>query len=206
LLSLEYIQGLRPPQPNRSLTAKDQLCKNGWMASVLQLRRDITSRPEICSIGEINVRHYQGDTDVPAWLALRHQAFARQRIGVRQWTEGDFHAEFTGRWWWQPERMWLAEILENDSIGAVGQAKHQLIATATLAMRGEADQTQQARPVVHWLVVHPRWRRRGIARLLMAHLEAAAWDAGYREIWLETHAAWEAAVKFYQSLGYRQVE
>jgi ribosomal protein S18 acetylase RimI-like enzyme len=57
---------------------------------------------------------------------------------------------------------------------------------------------------VHWLIVRSNWRRHGVGRLLMAHLETAAWDAGYREVWLETHVAWEAAVKFYRSLGYAQ--
>ena len=70
----------------------------------------------------------------------------------------------------------------------------------TLALRG-ADEA--ARPVVHWLAVLPAWRRRGIGRLLMSVLEARAWELGYREVWLETHAAWEEAVRFYRALGYR---
>ena len=56
--------------------------------------------------------------------------------------------------------------------------------------------------MVHWLLVDPRWRRRGIGRLLMSHLELAAWDDGWREMQLETHAGWAAAVAFYQSMGY----
>ena len=43
-------------------------------------------------------------------------------------------------------------------------------------------------PVVHWLVVHPAWRRRGIGRLLMSHLERAAWDDGWREVEVEAPA------------------
>jgi GNAT superfamily N-acetyltransferase len=180
------------------------------MASILQLRRQIESRPEISSIPGVEIRHYQGEADIPAWLQLRHQAFARQRMGVRQWSSNDFHAEFTGRWWWQPEHMWLAESVNSWSESlplAAGQgsgasSQRQLIGTVTLAMRGEPDQSEPVRPVVHWLIVHPRWRRRGIGRLLMAQLESAAWEAGHRDLWLETHTAWEAAVKFYQSLGY----
>jgi GNAT superfamily N-acetyltransferase len=60
-------------------------------------------------------------------------------------------------------------------------------------------------PVVHWLLVDPAWRRRGVGRLLMLHLELAAWHDGYREIELETHAGWGAAVAFYQSMGYAPV-
>ena len=67
-------------------------------------------------------------------------------------------------------------------------------------MRGEPG---SAKPVVHWLMVHPRWRRRGIAKCLMAHLELAAWNAGHRAIYLETHTAWQAAAEFYSAMGYQ---
>ena len=61
-----------------------------------------------------------------------------------------------------------------------------------------------ARPVVHWLAVLPGWRRRGIGRLLLSRLHQDCWDAGYRQVWLETHAAWQAAVRLYRELGYRE--
>jgi GNAT superfamily N-acetyltransferase len=61
------------------------------------------------------------------------------------------------------------------------------------------------RPALHWLAVHPQWRRRGVGRRLVATLERAAWDAGYREIVAETHADWRAAAAFYERLGYRPV-
>jgi len=89
--------------------------------------------------------------------------------------------------------MWFAE-----PIGLLGKER-QPVGTVTLAMRGERE---QAKPVVHWLAVLPRWRRRGIAQLLMNTLEAACWDAGYRQIWLETHTAWSAAAQFYAKYGY----
>jgi GNAT superfamily N-acetyltransferase len=174
------------------------------MANVLQLRRRLDQRSEIDSVAGIEVRHYLGEQDIPTWLELRHQAFARQRIGVRQWARDDFLAEFVSRWWWQPHCMWLAENIDDAQTAPHAGVPRQLVGTVTLAMRGEAHQSAQAHPAVHWLMVRPAWRRRGIGRLLMAHLEAAAWDAGRREIWLETHAAWEAAVKFYQSMGYRE--
>jgi GNAT superfamily N-acetyltransferase len=69
----------------------------------------------------------------------------------------------------------------------------------TLALRGAGPQAQ---PVVHWLAVHPAWRRRGVGRLLMAALEACAWDAGGRTLALETHEDWRAAIEFYGALGY----
>jgi GNAT superfamily N-acetyltransferase len=165
------------------------------MATVLQLRKSLYTRTNPLSVGGVAVRTFETDGDIAAFLDLRHRAFARQRIGVRQWTRDDFLQEFVNHWWWQPTRMWFAE---QESEIATGAPK-QLVGSATLAMRGEPN---SARPVVHWLMVLPTARRQGIGRLLMAHVERAAWDAGHREVYLETHAQWLAAVQFYESLGY----
>ena len=89
--------------------------------------------------------------------------------------------------------MWFAEMLvEPDG----GRARC-IVGSVTLAARGPA-----ARPVAHWLMVLPSMRRCGIGRLLMATLETACWDAGQRQVWLETHAAWSEAAALYRTLGY----
>jgi ribosomal protein S18 acetylase RimI-like enzyme len=178
------------------------------MSSVLQLCRRLESRPESPQDVSFFVRSYRDESDIEPWLELRHQAFARQRIGVRQWNRDDFLAEFVNRWWWQPQRMWLAESNGLQQSGNLSETlpasnKPQLIGAVTLSMRGE-QHSDHIKPAVHWLIVHPRWRRRGIGKLLMAHLETAAWDAGFQEVWLETHTAWDAAVKFYRQLGYTE--
>jgi GNAT superfamily N-acetyltransferase len=160
------------------------------MASVLQLRRELIERPQVDAIEGVSVRSF-AESDVENWLHLRHLAFARERVGVREWNQVDFVEEFSHRWWWRPDWMWLAEIGPGELVGSV-----------TLAMRGEAG---AAKPVVHWLMVRRDCRRKGIARLLMSHLEAAACDAGHREICLETHAGWDAAVRFYAARGYQQI-
>ena len=162
------------------------------MTTVLQMMKHLDAEPRLASVDGVAVRAFRHD-DVDAWLSLRDRAFARERVGVRAWSETDFRREFLGRWWWRPEWMWLAE---HDS----GDDGTELVGSVSLAMRGESD---RAKPVVHWLMVAPRWRRRGVGRLLLSQSEQAAWAAGYREIWLETHARWEAAVKFYEALGYR---
>jgi GNAT superfamily N-acetyltransferase len=133
---------------------------------------------------------YAGPEDIARWLDVRHRAFARLKVGVRQWTRNDFESEFLAKWWWQPERMWFAE----------SAAEAQITGTITLAMRGDQS---AAVPVIHWLAVLPAWRRRGIGRLLVSALEAHAWDAGYRRVYLETHTAWTAAVELYEKLGYQ---
>jgi GNAT superfamily N-acetyltransferase len=137
------------------------------------------------------LRHYGGEQDIAQWLAVRHAAFARQRFGVRQWTEADFQTEFLHKWWWAPQRMWFAEAEQGLQSGCVG--------AVAMAFRGKPE---AATPVVHWLAVLPAWRRRGIASHLMTALEQACWDAGYRRIDLETHVGWTAAVEFYRARGY----
>jgi GNAT superfamily N-acetyltransferase len=165
------------------------------MATVLQMRKELAAIPEITPIRGIAVRTFEGDGDIADFLELRHRSFARQRVGVRQWTPTDFLQEFTNHWWWQPSRMWFAEATGE----IAGTAPNQLLGSVTLAMRGNPP---SARPAVHWLVVLPSARRQGVGRLLMSHLERAAWDAGHREVLLETHAQWLAAVQFYEALGY----
>jgi GNAT superfamily N-acetyltransferase len=162
------------------------------MSSVLHFRRQLFRPPDVADVPGISVRNIAISDDVAAWLALRDRAMADQIPRVRPWSESDFFSEMQSKPWWRPERMWLAFAAETACpIGAV-----------TLALREGSISTI---PVVHWLLVDPAWRRRGIGRLLMFHLELAAWNDGWRQIELETHAGWSAAVAFYQSIGYAPV-
>lgn len=52
--------------------------------------------------------------------------------------------------------------------------------------------------------VDPGARGRGIARALMAHVEAVAVELGYRRIVLETGLRQPEAISLYESLGYRR--
>ena len=140
------------------------------------------------------LRNFAVPGDVEIWLDLRRRSFARQKLGVRDWDASDFAREFLDKNWWQPEAMWFVEIQR------VPMRSHAAVGTVTLARRGDG---QEAKPVVHWLAVLPAYRGRGIARLLMATLEAAVWDAGGRQIWLETHSQWLEAARLYEALGYR---
>lgn len=162
------------------------------MPAVLHFRRQLFRPPDAVEVPGICVRNISIPDDVAAWLALRNRAMSDQIPHVRPWFESDFCSEMQCKSWWRSERTWLAFGLETASpVGAV-----------TLAMReGEAG----AIPVVHWLLVDPAWRRRGVGRLLVSYLELAVWNDGWREIELETHAGWTAAVAFYQSIGYAPV-
>ena len=163
------------------------------MAAVLQLTRKLIEKPQVVPVERITVRTWGGHEDTPRWLELRRQTFARQQFGVRGWSPDDFEQEFLGKPWWQPGRMWLAET----------DHQHRLVGSVTLAHRGDPD---LGKPVVHWLLVSPAYRGQGIGRLLMATLEAACWDEGVRQIWLETHTGWKEASRFYTALGYLPVD
>lgn len=166
------------------------------MPIVLQLTKRLAERPVPPELPGVRLRSYAGASDVETWLELRRRAFAREKVGISNWDAGDFQREFLSKPWWRPETMWLAEaqplLLPSNAVG-----------TVTLARRGEAPDDK---PVVHWLCVVPGHRRRGVGHLLMSTLEAAVWDSGGRQIWLETHSAWREALELYQSLGYRPVD
>ena len=160
------------------------------MTNVLQMTRVLAEQPAIPVVPGVQIRNIRIPEDVERWLELRRQAFSGQRIGVREWSREDFAVEFLGKPWWRPEAMWLAH-----ADGLVG--------SVTLALRkGRYD----VKSVVHWLMVDSSQRRRGIGQLLMATLEAAVWDEGGRQVWLETHSAWEEAVALYRAVGYVEVQ
>jgi GNAT superfamily N-acetyltransferase len=161
------------------------------MVSILHFRRRLDVPPVALAAPEIRVRNFEMPDDAPAWLALRERAMADQLPAARPWSLAVFHREMLSKNWWRPDRMWVAISADEQMVGSV-----------TLALREGSGGTV---PVVHWLVVDPAWRCRGIGRALMAHLERAVWDAGWREVELETHAGWTAAVAFYQSIGYAPV-
>jgi len=145
------------------------------------------------SLPGIAIRAIRVPDDIEAWLALRERAIAGLVPQPRPWLHQDYATEMFDKPWFHADRNWLAIRSDSSSlpIGAV-----------TLAMRAGANETV---PVVHWLLVDPAHRRRGIARLLMAHLERAAWEVGLHVIELETHRAWTDAKAFYQSIGYEPV-
>ena len=177
------------------------------MPAVLQLTRQLDVRPNIPELPGIRLRHFESEADIDAWLSLRQKAFARERHGIRSWDRRDFQAEFLDKPWWNPHRMWLAAV-QGSSPGLSSRVDllpaepQPLAGSVTLALR---TTPHEVRPVVHWLAVAPRWRRRGIARLLIAALEQACWDAGFRQVWLETHEQWRAATDCYRALGYSLV-
>jgi GNAT superfamily N-acetyltransferase len=56
------------------------------------------------------------------------------------------------------------------------------------------------------MYVAPSARRRGLARLMLAHLEVTARTAGADAIILETGTAQPEAMTLYESVGYQRIE
>jgi GNAT superfamily N-acetyltransferase len=160
------------------------------MPSVVHRKRLLTDPPQPTAVSGVRLRNYVDLADIAAWIELHRLAFADQTMGVRTWNDEDFRREFLDKPWWRADWMWFAE-LDGDRPMPIG--------TVTLALRQSATAT---RAVIHWLCVLPRFRRRGIGGLLIRTAERAAWDAGYREVALETHAAWREAAACYDALGY----
>ncbi len=180
---------------------------------VMHLRKTLEIAPQPRSLPGIAVRNFLGLADVPLWLHVRHRAFAHESLGVREWNEADFAAEFLNKPWWSPDRMWFAipapphdDLSSNAQLSLLPDvASHASLPLGTVTLSQRA--AGAAGPaVVHWLAVLPGWRRRGVGRLLLATLEARAWELGHREVVIETHSAWKRAWRFYESLGYRQTD
>lgn len=166
---------------------------NHQNSPILHFRKELGAPPVAKSTANVAIRTIEVPRDLPTWLQLRDRAIVELRPTPRSWTTADFQAEMLSKSWWQADRCWIAEVRES------AHASGTMIGSVTLAERmGKHGSV----PVVHWLIVDPTWRRHGIGCLLMTHLERTAWEAGHREIQLETHAGWNAAVAFYQSIGY----
>ena len=161
------------------------LCDSGPRATAgsIQRRNVIT---KFALPGKPAVAHVRfcREHDLESWLALRNDAVADLKPMPRPWTEDDFYREMTAKDWWFEDCTQVAESNAGELIGSV-----------TLARRGNLA-------VMHWLIVVPAWRRRGIAQLLVAHCERLARQRGHIEIRVETHGNWKAAVALYRRLGY----
>jgi GNAT superfamily N-acetyltransferase len=163
---------------------------------VLHLSRSLTDEPAVRECEGVVLRCFADERDIAAWLALRERAFADQRPPVGKWTAADFEREFLDQSWWRPDRMWLAHEVRDNEVRDNGQP---CVGSVTLALR---KRPAGLRPAIHWLMVDPAHRRCGIGRLLVAAAESAAWHDGFRDVHLETHAGWTAALALYRAMGY----
>jgi len=166
------------------------------MHNIEQLKKEMFQLPLPCLLNGVHLQTFSqtnssDEESAVRWLDLRRRAFARQSVGVRDWSVEEFRGEMMEKGWWSPEHLWFAESDESES--------NELLGAICLAIRGSGE---AAVPVVHWLMVDPRHRRKGIATALLRQLELRSWELGYREILLETHSRWKAAGEFYRKQGF----
>ncbi len=174
---------------------------------ILRLMRVLTQRPDPetatpAGSQRFRCRNYEGPHDIAAWLRVRREALAQLPPSGREWTAANFHREFLQQPWWAPQRMWFAlPVAEEEQ--SPSRARAEPIGTVCLAVRETGGVPRAA---IGWLLVCPAWQRRGVGRLLLTVAEQAAWDLGARQVHLETHAAWQAAVALYRQAGYVPLE
>ena len=156
---------------------------------VQQLYHSLSKSPEVAAVQGIIIRHFEDATDIGRWVELMDIAFKNLNPPMRPWTEADFKTRIMEQPGWSPAHLFLACDRENQVAGSV-----------SLTFRRCGKDTL---PALHLLAVRPEWRRQGIARRLVAHLELAIWEMGFREVCLEIHAAWHEAKFFYAALGYK---
>lgn len=102
------------------------------------------------------------------------------------------------------EAFWRARVLPGVLAGTrvllVAQAGARIVGSVQLGYDTLPNQLHRAD--VSKLLVHPEFRRRGIARALMAALEGRARELGRSLITLDTRTG-DPAERLYASLGYR---
>lgn len=161
-----------------------------------------------------------GPAEVACWVEIQRRALANLPTTVRPPTEVDLRRELFDRAGWQPSWLWFAightppaarvqGELSTDGIPTGNMRSDAPILAGNAALGTVGLGIRQGRDrqvaVIHRLAVLPEFRRRGIGALLMRTVEQAAREAGYRRLWLETHARWEAALAFYTSQGWEPV-
>jgi GNAT superfamily N-acetyltransferase len=137
------------------------------------------------------VRPFRIQADIDPWLELRSAAFKSEHPPAGAWTPDDFHREFIAKPWWSPDRLWVVEPLAGGPFAA------------TIGLIVPAP-NQPRRAALHWLAVRPASRGTGLGSFLIRHAERAAWEAGARELWIETHAGWQAATALYRRLAFHE--
>ncbi len=100
------------------------------------------------------------------------------------------------RWRWTPTRV-KRSIADAESVVLVATDRGEIVGFAIMKF-GDLEAH------LHLLAVHPRHRRTGIGRSLIAWLEKSCDTAGMHQIRLEVRAGNAVAFRFYESLGYRR--
>jgi ribosomal protein S18 acetylase RimI-like enzyme len=98
-------------------------------------------------------------------------------------------------------RAWWTALPRPESVVLVARRNGRIVASVQL-LAAESDNGRH-RGEVAKLLVHPRWRRRGIARALMTALEAEARALGKTLLVLDTREG-DPSNDLYRSIGYAE--
>jgi ribosomal protein S18 acetylase RimI-like enzyme len=173
---------------------RDQIIKVATKMPVLHLKRRIADFSEPLARQGITVRRAEFPGELKAWATLREIATADLVPKPGHWTVSDVQRELIADSERQIVKTWVAELAISPQLN-----DGKLAGSVSLLIRRQGCAVSAR---IHWLLVNPAMRRQGIGRLLMATAEQACLEAGIRQISLETHRNWTAAVAFYRALGY----
>ncbi len=101
-------------------------------------------------------------------------------------------------WSWVPSRI-ARHVRSADSVVLVAQSGTHIAGFAIMRFGVEEGH-------LDLLAVKPKYRRAGVGRKTVAWLEESALTAGISVIYLEVRAGNDAALAFYEALGYRRIK
>ena len=146
----------------------------------------------------IEIKEVQNDAD--EIKAVQDFLYEQIRIVYDIGPTPEFHYDIDGlaEYYILPERNNFFAAYDDDKI----------VATAAIRsydkdyefFRGEYNEDNTAS--IWRLMVDEKYRRHGLARKLVNHMEEFAKEEGYEQIYLHTHRYLEAALSFWKSLGY----
>lgn len=98
----------------------------------------------------------------------------------------------------------LEDFLADDGVVLVAEVDGRVVGACTLLLKRMNPMDERPGAWLDGLAVDERYRRRGIARALMAEARTRAEAAGCDSIVLHAHEEQQAAVRLYESLGLRR--
>lgn len=141
--------------------------------------------------------------DVDGWRVERVPIIHPDAAALVEEVQGEYVARYGGR-----DETPIEPAYFEDPLGAffVGYLHHDPVATGAWRRRHDVEVagTRETAEVKR-MYVAPRARGRGLARSMLAHLEATARAAGARAMVLETGLRQPEALTLYESSGYAQV-